>query len=58
MAHHLLNEAYRTDVQPLLAVVREEMGVPQDPIAAYQASGYETKIREKRGLASNSGGYQ
>ncbi len=57
-AHKLLTDAYRTDVRPLLAQVREEMGVPTDPIAAYRASGYEQKIREERGLAATSGGFQ
>ncbi len=57
-AHYILTEAYRYDVRPLLAVVREEMGVPVDPIAAYWASGYEEKIRNERGLAETSGGYQ
>jgi L-rhamnose isomerase/sugar isomerase len=57
-AHHLLNEAYRTDVRPLLAQVRAEMGVPADPITAYRASGYEEKIRAERGLSATSGGFQ
>lgn len=57
-AHRILTEAYRYDVRPLLAVVREEMGVPVDPIAAYWASAYEEKIRKERGLAETSGGYQ
>ncbi|MEJ5311873.1 MAG: L-rhamnose isomerase [Anaerolineae bacterium] len=57
-AHRILTEAYRYDVRPLLAVVREEMGVPINPIAAYWASGYEEKIRNERGLAETSGGYQ
>ncbi|GAB4540706.1 MAG: L-rhamnose isomerase [Anaerolineae bacterium] len=57
-AHRVLTEAYRTDVRPLLAQVREEMGVPADPIAAYRASGYEEKIRSERGLAATSGGFQ
>jgi L-rhamnose isomerase/sugar isomerase len=57
-AHHLITEAYRTDVRPLLAQVRAEMGVPTDPIAAYRASGYEEKIRAERGLTATSGGYQ
>ena len=35
-AHRILNDAYRTDVRPLLAQVREELNVPADPIAAYQ----------------------
>jgi L-rhamnose isomerase/sugar isomerase len=57
-AHHLLTEAYRTDVRPLLAVVRQEMGVPIDPISAYLASGHEAKIAKARGTAQVSGGYQ
>jgi L-rhamnose isomerase/sugar isomerase len=57
-AHRLLSEAYRTDVRPLLAQVREELGVPADPIAAYKASGYEAKIRAERGTATASGGFQ
>lgn len=58
LAHKLLTDAFRTDVRPLLAVVREEMGVPVDPIAAYRASGYEEKIRRERGVATTSGGFQ
>jgi L-rhamnose isomerase/sugar isomerase len=57
-AHRTLNEAYRTDVRPLLAQVREELGIASDPIAAYQASGYEAKIQAERGTANASGGYQ
>jgi L-rhamnose isomerase/sugar isomerase len=57
-AHRILNQAYRTDVGPLLAQVREEMGVPIDPIAAYRASGYEERIRAERGKAIASGGFQ
>lgn len=57
-AHRLLAETFRTDVRPLLAQVREELDVPADPIAAYRASGYEEKIREERGLATTSGGFQ
>jgi L-rhamnose isomerase/sugar isomerase len=57
-AHKLLTDAYRIDVRPLLAQVRAEIGVPTDPIAAYWASGYEEKIREERGIAETSGGFQ
>jgi len=57
-AHQMLTDAYRTDVRPLLAQVRQEMDVPVDPIAAYKASGYEAKIREERGVADASGGFQ
>ncbi len=57
-AHNLLNDAYRSDVRPLLAQIREEMGVPTDPIGAYWASGYEEKIRNERGVSESSGGFQ
>lgn len=57
-AHILLSDAYRTDVRPLLAKVREEMGVPTEPLATYRASGYEEKIHKTRGVAANLGGYQ
>lgn len=57
-AHSLITEAFRTDVRPLLACVREEMGIPVDPIAAYRASGHEKKIAAERGIAATSGGFQ
>jgi len=57
-AHALLTSAYRTDVRPLLAQVREELGVPIDPLAAYAESGYEKKIRDERGISAASGGFQ
>ncbi len=57
-AHKILTDAFRYDVRPLLAQVRSEMGVPVDPIAAYNASGYEQQIRQARGLRATSGGFQ
>jgi L-rhamnose isomerase/sugar isomerase len=57
-AHRLLNDAYRTDVRPLLAQVREELDVPADPMAAYKSSGYQERIRAERGVAATSGGFQ
>lgn len=57
-AHRIITEAFKTDVRPLLAQVREEMGVPDDPESAYLKSGYEEKIRAERGVHASSGGYQ
>lgn len=57
-AHHLLTEAFRTDVRPLLAGVREEMDVPADPLSAYWASGYEARICVDREMYESRGGYQ
>ncbi len=45
----VLDDAYQTDVRPLLVEVRRRLGVPADPLAAYRASGYEQKIAAERG---------
>lgn len=57
-AMNLLNRAFQTDVRPLLAQVRCEMGVPDDPLAAFKASGYEERVAQERGVAETSGGFQ
>lgn len=57
-AHEILNNAYKTDVRPLLMQVRQELGVPVDPFAAYRASGYEERIAKERGTAASAGGFQ
>jgi len=57
-AHELLNGAFKTDVRPLLRQVRREMGVPEEPLAAYRASSYEQKIARERGTAKKAGGFQ
>ncbi len=55
--HRVLQQAYETDVRPLLAQVREELGRPGDPIAAFHADDYEAKVAEARGSIEASGGY-
>jgi L-rhamnose isomerase/sugar isomerase len=47
-AHAVLMDAYNTDVRPLLAGLREDMGLDPDPIAAYHRSGYAEKIIAER----------
>ncbi|MER7406892.1 L-rhamnose isomerase [Streptomyces sp. NPDC000070] len=47
-ANAVLMDAYNTDVRPLLAEVRGEMGLDPDPIAAYRRSGWAEKIAEER----------
>lgn len=57
-AHKVLVDAYETDVRPLVMQVREEMGVPVDPFAAYRADDYAARVAEERGVAGGSeGGY-
>ena len=47
-AHAVLMDAYDTDVRPLVAEVREEMGLDPNPKAAFAASGYAEKIAVER----------
>jgi L-rhamnose isomerase/sugar isomerase len=54
-AEETLLDAFRTDVRPLLAQVRLEMGLDPDPLAAFRASGYMEKVRAERGRRAASG---
>jgi L-rhamnose isomerase/sugar isomerase len=47
-ANAVLMDAYNTDVRPLLADLRAEMGLDPDPVAAYHRSGYGEKIIAER----------
>ena len=47
-ANAVLMDAYNTDVRPLLAEVRGEMGLDANPIAAYRRSGWAEKIVAER----------
>ncbi|MFE6617796.1 L-rhamnose isomerase [Streptomyces sp. NPDC057740] len=47
-ANAVLMDAYNTDVRPLLAEVRGEMGLDADPIGAYRRSGWAEKIVAER----------
>ncbi|MFF8917256.1 L-rhamnose isomerase [Streptomyces sp. NPDC015032] len=47
-ANGVLMDAYNTDVRPLLAEVREELGLAGDPFAAYLASGNQERIAAVR----------
>jgi len=47
-AHGILVDAFRTDVRPLCAKVREDLGASTDPIAAFRASSYAERAAETR----------
>jgi L-rhamnose isomerase/sugar isomerase len=47
-ANGILMDAYNTDVRPLLASVRESLGLHPDPLAGYAASGYAERIVAER----------
>jgi L-rhamnose isomerase/sugar isomerase len=52
-ANGVLMDAYNTDVRPLLAQLRTDMGLDPDPMTAYQKSGYAEAI-----IADRVGGQQ
>lgn len=47
MAEKMLNEAFETDVMPLLFKVREEMGLPLYPLEFFRNSGYINKLKRE-----------
>ncbi|MBD0844164.1 L-rhamnose isomerase [Streptomyces sp. TRM68416] len=47
-ANAVIMDAYNTDVRPLLAEVREEMGLDADPMGAYARSGWAERIVAER----------
>jgi L-rhamnose isomerase/sugar isomerase len=47
-ANAVLMDAFAADVRPLLAEVRQELGLDPDPMAAYGRSGYAEKITAER----------
>ena len=57
-ANGLLVDAFSTDVRPLLAELREEMGIDPDPVGAYARSGHAERARRERagGGGSSWGG--
>ena len=54
-ANAALMDAYNTDIRPLLAELRGDMGLAPDPVAAYLASGYGEEISSARKAGSPAG---
>ena len=48
MAFNTLRRAYDTDVTPLLAMVRYELGGAIDPVATYRASEWRPRKAQTR----------
>jgi L-rhamnose isomerase / sugar isomerase len=46
--HRALLDAFRTDVRPLCAKVRADLGASPDPVAAFRADGYAARVAEAR----------
>jgi L-rhamnose isomerase / sugar isomerase len=56
MATQTLKAAFRTDVEPILAMARLQKGGAIDPLAAYRASGYRKKVAAERPAVASGGG--
>jgi L-rhamnose isomerase/sugar isomerase len=54
-ANAVIMDAYNTDVRPLLADLRMDLGLDPDPVAAYHRSGYFERIREERAGGQQAG---
>jgi L-rhamnose isomerase/sugar isomerase len=54
-ANAVLMDAYNTDVRPLLADLRADMGLDPDPVAAYARSGYQERINAERSGGEQAG---
>ena len=56
LATQTLKAAYRTDVEPILAMVRKEKGGAIDPVAVYRAAGYRGRVAAERPAVASGGG--
>ncbi len=56
MATTTLQTAFRTDVEPILAMARAEAGGAIDPVATYRASGYRASVAKIRPAVPGAGG--
>ena len=56
MATQALKQAFRTDVEPILAMARLQKGGAISPVQAYRASGYRAKVSKERPVNAAGGG--
>ena len=56
MASEALKTAFRTDVEPIMAMARYDKGGAVEPIATYRASGYRQTTGDVRPKVSSAGG--
>jgi L-rhamnose isomerase/sugar isomerase len=57
-AHRVYIDAFETDVRPLLARLREELGVAPDPVETFRAGGYADQRATERGSSSVESAYE
>jgi len=54
----VLLEAFETDVRPLLARLRAELGLGADPVEAFRAGGHAERLARERGVAHVESAYE
>ena len=57
-AHRVLLDAFETDVRPLLGRLRAQLGIADDPVAAFRDGGYGEVLARERGTASVESAYE
>jgi len=55
-AHELVQEAFLADVSSPLEKMREESGLPGDPVKAFREGGYAERLAVDRGTKRSGGG--
>lgn len=50
LAERVLQDAYQTDVRPLLTEYRRQRGLAADPLSAFRESGYTRRVARERAL--------
>jgi L-rhamnose isomerase/sugar isomerase len=56
-AHRLVLDAFETDVRPLLARLRDELGIDPDPVAAFREQGHAERLARERGSTPAASAY-
>jgi L-rhamnose isomerase/sugar isomerase len=57
-AHRVLLDAYEADVRPLLASLRNDLGIAADPVAAFRDGGYAEALAQERGTVTAESAYE
>jgi L-rhamnose isomerase / sugar isomerase len=57
-AHRVLLDAFETDVRPLLARLRERLGVDADPVEAFRRGGFGERLVQERGTTEVESAYE
>jgi L-rhamnose isomerase / sugar isomerase len=57
-AHRVLVEAFETDVRPLLAALRDRLGLAPDPVEAFRREGHAERLVRERGTTAVESAYE